>query len=250
MPETRTYGRRRSLPARPAEQEGFDAGRSDGSRAPARREPIAGRVVKSGDASAPAHGAGWDDVEKVASASGGDAYLKVTENRQVIKILNDGPFDVFASHWIDEIEEGSKSVRCWGNPECPLCAIGDKAKRFSACFDVVSLEDPEYPIMKVWDVGIKLARQLKEIATDAKRGPLNRADLYFTVRKEQKKKAVEYTLERVKERDLEEEYGVSPLHEEALEQFAAQCHEYGVKVKEPLDADAMEDIVQLLMEDA
>ncbi|WP_125936345.1 hypothetical protein [Streptomyces sp. WAC 06738] len=246
MPETRSYGRRRSLPAREAEQKGFDAGRTDGT-AITRREAITGRVVKT--SAGPTHQAGWDDVDKVASAAGGgDMYLKVTENRMVIKILGDGPFDVFASHWIDEIEDGSKSVRCWGTPDCPLCAIGDKAKRFSACFDVVSLEDPEYPVMKVWDVGIKIARQLKEIAADDKRGPLNRPDLYFTIRKEQKKKSVEYTLERVKERDLDEEYNVAPLDDEALRQFQAECHEYGDKVKELLDDEGMEEIVRMLMD--
>jgi len=245
MPESRTYGRRRSLPARKAEQEGFATGRAEGTVT--RREVLTGRVVKSG--TAPSTAAGWDDVDKVASAAGGgDLYLKVTENRMVIKILGEGPFDVTASHWIEEIEDGSKSVRCWGTPDCPLCAIGDKAKRFSAFFDVVSLEDPEHPTLKVWDTGIKIARQLKEIATDEKRGPLNRPDLYFTIRKEQKKKSVEYTLERVKERDLDEEYGVAPLDDEALRQFEAECHEYGDKVKEALDQEAMEEIVSLLMD--
>ncbi|MEV5265215.1 hypothetical protein [Streptomyces werraensis] len=249
MPETRTYGRRRAVPRKSEQQESFDAGRTDGTVA--RREAVSGRVVKTGSNAAPATAAGWDDVDKVAAAAGGgDQYLKVTENRMVIKILSDGPFDVFSSHWIDEIEDGSKSIRCWGTPACPLCQIGDKAKRFSACFDVVSLEDPEYPVLKTWDVGIKIARQLKEIATDDKRGPLNRSDLYFTIRKETKKKSVEYTLERVKERDLDEEYGVQPLDAEALAAFQAECHEYGDRVKEVLDEDAMEDIVRLLMDDA
>ncbi|MGW3860273.1 hypothetical protein ACWEDZ_02145 [Streptomyces sp. NPDC005047] len=240
MPETRTYGRRRSLPAKTDD--------APAAAAPTRREAVSGRVVATG--AGPTSMAGWDDVDKIASAAGGDMYLKVTENRTVIKILADGPFDVFASHWIDEIEDGSKSVRCWGNPDCPLCQIGDKAKRFSACFDVVSLEDPDYPAFKTWDVGIKIARQLKDIATDSKRGPLDRPDLYFTIRKETKKKSVEYTLERVKERDLEEEYNVSPLTEEALERFRAERHEYGDKVKETLDEEAMEELVHLLMDDA
>ncbi|WP_329272014.1 hypothetical protein [Streptomyces sp. NBC_01451] len=248
MPEARTYGRRRAVPAaKPAAEK--PARTASSETAVSRREVITGRVVKTGAASTTQ--AGWDDVDKVASAAGGgDLYLKVNENRMVIKILGDGPFDVFASHWIDEIEDGSKSIRCWGNATCPLCQIGDKAKRFSACFDVVSLEDPEVPVMKVWDVGIKIARQLKEIASDDKRGPLNRPDLYFTIRKETKKKSVEYTLERVKERDLDEEYNVAPLGEEELRAFQAECHEYGDKVKEALDEDAMEEIVRLLMDDA
>lgn len=251
MPESRTYGRRRSLPARPAEESGSKQGRGDA--APARRdtaprEAISGRVVATGAGQTAM--AGWDDVDKIASAASGDFYLKVTENRTVIKILSDGPFDVYASHWIDEIEDGSKSVRCWANSECPLCGIGDKAKRFSACFDVVSMEDPDAPAIKVWEAGIKIARQLKDIATDSKRGPLDRADLYFTIRKETKKKSVEYTLERVKERDLEEEYNVPPLTHEELVEFLSQRHEYGTVVKEPLDQEAMDEVVHLLMEDA
>ncbi|MET8342432.1 hypothetical protein [Streptomyces microflavus] len=241
MPETRTYGRRRrQLPATTSttEQAGFEAGK---------REAVSGRVVATG--AGPTQMAGWDAMDKTAAASGGDMYLKVTEDATVIKICGDGPFDVYNSHWIDEIEDGSKSVRCWGNPDCPLCQIGDKAKRFSACFDVISLEDPDTPVLKVWEAGIKIARQLKDIANDAKRGPLNRADLYFTIKKETKKKSVEYTLERVKERDLYEEYDVEPLTDDALNAFLAECHQWGDVVKEKLDEDAMGEVVDLVMED-
>lgn len=241
MPETRTYGRRRrELPTTTSEREqsGFEVGM---------REAVTGRVVSTG-ADGPTRMAGWDAMEKAASASGSDMYLKVTEEATVIKVLGDGPFDVYTSHWIDEIEDGSKSVRCWGTPDCPLCQIGDKAKRFSACFDVISLEDVNNPVLKVWEAGIKVARQLKDIATDAKRGPLNRGDLYFTIKKEVKRRSVEYTLERVKERDLLEEYDVEPLSDEALEAFLTEAHQWGDVVKEKLDEDAMQEVVDLVME--
>ncbi|MGW3273916.1 hypothetical protein ACWDFH_20950 [Streptomyces kronopolitis] len=241
MPETRTYGRRRrQLPA---------SATAETTAAPAtQREAVSGRVVSTGSGG-PTQLAGWDAMDKTASASGSDMYLRVTEEATVIKILGDGPFDVYNSHWIDEIEDGSKSVRCWGTPDCPLCQIGDKAKRFSACFDVISLEDPDTPVLRVWEAGIKVARQLKDIATDGKRGPLNRSDLYFTIKKETKKRSVEYTLERVKERDLFEEYDVEPLTEEALETFLAEAHQWGDVVKDKLDEDAMAEVVDLLMED-
>ncbi|WP_328749274.1 MULTISPECIES: hypothetical protein [unclassified Streptomyces] len=241
MPESRTYGRRRrALPATTSatEKAGFEVGK---------REAVTGRVVSTG-AGGPTQMAGWDAMDKTASASGSDMYLKVTEEATVIKIIGDGPFDVYNSHWIEEIEDGSKSVRCWGTPDCPLCVVGDKAKRFSACFDVISLEDPDSPVLKIWEAGIKIARQLKDIATDGKRGPLNRGDLYFTIKKEQKKKSVEYTLERVKERDLYEEYDVEPLSDEALAAFLAEAHQWGDVVKEKLDEDAMEEVVDLVME--
>jgi hypothetical protein len=238
MPETRTYGRRRrQLPTTTA----------SGDTAPAKREAVSGRVVSTG-AGGETQMAGWDAMEKAASASGSDMYLKVDDKPQVIKVVGDGPFDVYNSHWIDEIEDGSKSVRCWGTPDCPLCKIGDKAKRFSACFDVISLDDPDTPVMKVWEAGIKVARQLKEIATDDKRGPLNREDIYFTIKKEQKKKSVEYTLERVKSRDLYEEYDVEPLTDETLQAFADEAHQWGDVVKEKLDDDAMSEVVDLVME--
>ncbi|NIY68027.1 hypothetical protein [Streptomyces malaysiensis] len=239
MAETRTYGRRRQLLSKTAE--------ATPATPPATREAVSGRVVSTSSGGS-TQMAGWDAMDRTASASGSDMYLKVTEEAIVIKVLGDGPFDVYNSHWVDEIEDGSKSVRCWATPDCPLCRVGDKAKRFSACFDVVSLEDPDTPVMKVWEAGIKVARQLKDIATDAKRGPLNRDDLYFTIRKEQKKKSVEYTLERVKERDLYEEYDVEPLGEEILRAFLAEAHEWGAQVKEPLDEDGMNEVVDLLVE--
>lgn len=231
MPEARTYGRRRALPA------------AEETTAPP--VVLTGRVVATTQAT---DMGAWDAMEKIASASGSDLFLKIDEHRKIIKVVSDGPFDVFNSHWIEEISEGSKSIRCWGTSECPLCMIGDKPKKFSACFSVISLEDPLVPSLKVWEAGIKVARQLKEIATDAKRGPLNRSDLYFSISKIKKAKSIEYTLERVKERDLDEEFGIEPLDPSTLDAFSEQRHTESVK--EPLDEKAMREIVDLLMEDA
>ncbi|MFE5853231.1 hypothetical protein ACFQ61_08415 [Streptomyces sp. NPDC056500] len=238
MSETRTYGRRRrQLPAEAATAE---------PASPSTREAITGRVVATGSDGS-TQMAGWDAVDKTAAASGADFYLKISEYPIIIKIVGDGPFDVYNSHWIEEIEEGSKSVRCVGPAQaCALCNIGDKAKRFSACFDVISLEDSATPAMKVWEVGIKLARQLKDIAMDSKRGPLNRPDTYFAIKKEQKKKNTEYTLERVKERDLYEEYDIEPLTPDVLAGFRAEAHQFGDQVKEVLGAEEMSEVVDLL----
>lgn len=236
MTDTPVYGRRRTLPAAPAQSPEPPFG--------GRETAVEGRVVSTPSQTPTA--SGWDEAERVAQASGGDVYLKITENKTVIKILAEGPFDAYNSHWIEEIEEGSKSVRCWGaNTDCPLCAIGDKAKRYSACFSVVTLEDPEHPSLRVWEAGVKILRQLKEIAFDPKRGPLNRTDIYFTIRKVQKAKAVEYTLERVKERDLEEEYGVVPMTQETLRRFTDQMHTEPIKTL--YNFEAMQEVADLLM---
>ncbi|MEU1816063.1 hypothetical protein ABZ543_12830 [Streptomyces roseifaciens] len=233
MTETRTYGRRRALPSSEPQPAAEISG-----------PVITGRVVATAQHTAMG---GWDAMDKVAAASSSDLFLRVTEDPTVIKVLSDGPFDVYNNHWIDEIQDGSKSVRCWGTQDCPLCGIGDKPKKFSACFSVISLENPEDPVLRVWEAGIKVARQLKEIATDGKRGPLNRSDLYFSIRKTTKAKAVEYTLERIKDRDLDEEYGIVPLAPDILDGFFAERHTE--PVKPVLDERDMREIVSLLLDE-
>lgn len=234
MTETKTFGRRRALPDKRAEA--FDKGASEG------------KGSHEGGVSALSSTAGWGGMDKMASAAGGDLFLKVEEKPTIIKILDASPFDNYVAHWLDEVEEGSKSIRCWADAgSCPLCAIGDKPKKFSACFNVISLEDPALPVLRVWEAGVKIARQLKEIALDDKKGPLDRADLYFSIKKVQKAKAVEYILERIRSRDLEEETGVKPLPDSKVAEFLADCHTD--PVKETLDAETMEELVKLLLDD-
>lgn len=232
MTESRTFGRRRSLPAT-----------TDDADA-----PISGVVVATGGDAASAT-AGWGATERLIEANSDFAqYLKITGEPTVIKILDNAPYDNFVCHWIDEIQEGSKSVRCWGTSDCPLCKFGDKPKKFSVCFNVVTLEDPDHPALKIWESGVKIARQLKDISLDPKRGPLNREDLYFTIYKTQKtQKNTEYHLERIKARDLQDEYFIDPLTDDQLERFFKDRTTEPTKLT--LSAGEMRDIVQLLMTD-
>jgi hypothetical protein len=233
MTESRTFGRRRNLPATTAD--GAD-------------EPISGVVVATGGDAASAT-AGWGATDRMIEQNSDFAqYLKITGEPTVIKVLDNAPYDNFVCHWIDEIQEGSKSIRCWGNADCPLCRFGDKPKKFSVCFNVITLEDPEHPALKIWEAGVKIARQLKDISLDKKRGPLNRSDLYFTIYKTQKtQKNTEYHLERIKDRDLQDEYGIDPLTDEQLERFFKERTVEPTKLA--LSAQEMREIVQLLMAD-
>ncbi|MFE6745924.1 hypothetical protein ACFVGM_08745 [Kitasatospora purpeofusca] len=235
MPEApRTIGRRRDLPV-PA--------------APEAPTPISGVVVRHGDQETQRSTGGWGEYDRVIeSASTLANYLKIGTKPFIIKVIDAEPFDSFVCHWIDEITNGSKSVRCWRTPECPLCRIGDKPNKFSACFNVISLEDPGNPALKIWEAGVRVARTLKGIGQDERRGPLDRPDLYFSVSKtETAGKSTEYVLERVKDRDLEDEYRISPLTVAQLAAFAAD------RVTEPIKAiyteAAMNEVVDLLMAD-
>lgn len=253
MPE-RTFGRRRTLtnpapkePPAPAPTErtralgrlAADESAPEGERSNAVERVKAATVATSATA-------GWGAVDKISEQMSDFAnFLKITEDAQIVKILDSEPVDVFVCHWIDEIEEGAKSIRCWGS-ECPLCDIGDKAKKFSACFNVISLEDPDEPVLRLWECGVKIARQLKDIAMDDKRGPLDRPDLYFSIRKTQKTaKNVEYHLERVKSRDLEDEHGIAPLTEAEMNQFLSE--RYTDEIKPALNAEQMDELVQFIL---
>jgi hypothetical protein len=227
MSEPRTFGRRRNLPATPA-----PTTQNETPETPEENSSDTG---------------GWGTMDKLANQASGDLYLKVTEDPTVIKVLDANPFDNYVAHWIEEIKEGSKSVRCWGDSDCPLCKIGDKPKKFSACFNVISFEDADNPELRVWEAGVKLARQLKDIALDDRRGPLNREDLYFTIAKTQKAKSVEYHLERIRARDLEEETGVKPLATNEVEQFLTDRRTE--PVKELLDSTEMGSLVKTLLDD-
>lgn len=231
MTENRTYGRRRSLPAATEAPTQEVAQRGPAAPAPAQTST-----------------SGWDAADRAAAGASSDIFFKVPETRTVVKIIDADPFDSYTCHWVDEIEEGSKSVRCMGEG-CPLCGIGDKAKKVGVCFNVVSLEDPQAPVLRVWETGVKIAKQLKEIALDAKRGPLDRSDLYFTIRKIKKDgaKNIEYSLERIRARDLEEETGLRPLTEPVLQAFARD--RYTEPVKEPMDMDDLKKLVRTLLGD-
>lgn len=246
MTEPRTFGRRRTLPP-------SDAASASPPPPPTRRRveaPAPAAVVDDPqdvpEAPAVPVTAGWGGMEAVAAAGSDFAqYLKVEERPTVFKILDDdGPFDSYMSHWVDEIEDGSKSVRCWGpDSGCPLCTVGDKAKKFSACFNVVSLSDPDHPALKIWEAGIRLARQLKEIHENARQGPLDRHNLYFAISKTVKtSKSVEYNLVRIRDDELDFE----PLTKTAVAEFAAERQTQ--PVKEILTADAMAAIVDLVFE--
>jgi hypothetical protein len=111
---------------------------------------------------------------------------------------------------------------------------------------VISLEDPNEPMLRLWECGVKIARQLKEIAMDEKRGPLDRADLYFSIRKTQKsQKNVEYHLERVRARDLADEFGVEPLTDAEINGFLAE--RYTEEIKPALSSEQMDELVQFII---
>lgn len=198
---------------------------------------------------------GWGGYHKTASQLGdANVYLKVDEEKKIIIILDEAPFDFYNCHWVDQITEGSKSVTCWDSllddndeptmPPCPLCAAGDKPSKVSAFFNVISLENPAIPSLKVWEMGKQAADQLADYSEDPKTSPINKDGLYFEVSKVKSGKRIEFRVKSVKARDLEEDYGIQPLSEETISDLAK--NRKSERLKDPMDEKQMRDVLSLL----
>lgn len=201
-----------------------------------------------------ARATGWGAYHKTAAQVGeGNAYLKVEEEKKIVKLLDADPFDFYTCHWVEKAE-GSKSITCWNSlldddgrrtmPECPLCETGNKPTKVSAFFNVVSLENPTNPEFKVWEMGKQAADQLAEYSEEAKTSPLNRDDLYFCVSKAKGKGRIEYRVKDVKARDLADDWGIEPLTEEQTAAFDSERKTE--RLKEPLGEKEMIDLIPLL----
>lgn len=165
-------------------------------------------AVDSVDA-APKHGtsvqAGWgaaDAFLKPKAKTGEYASeFKMTEQPQLVRFLQDGPFMVYEQHWIDR-SEGKRSFVCLG-AECPLCIIANDKPRAKFAFNIVNLSEEE-PTTQIMTVATTLARQLRAANDDTRRGPLTK--YYWAISRQGTGPSTSYTLDRVRGTDLAEEW--------------------------------------------
>jgi hypothetical protein len=145
-------------------------------------------------------------------------YALPEDQEEIIKILDEEPFSNYAEHWLDE-KKGKKSYVCIGE-DCPLCNIGDKPRVYSM-FNVLDLRDGEEPTVFPWKVSQTVTDVLEGYAKSERTSPINREDLYFSIRKTGggKKGRVQTNLNPVKARDLEEDWGIVPFSGKELDAF-------------------------------
>lgn len=168
-------------------------------------------------------GSGWGTYQKTRSKNSGfPDDFKVTDEEVLFKLLDAEPFFVYMQHWIER--QGKKSFTCLES-KCPLCDdAGDKPSQ-QICFNVIDFTDPDDPQIKVWRVGPMVADILQNFSKNKKTAPLDREDLYWSVRKERKNKKTNYFITPVKERDLEDDWDVEPLDDDALGEFRDKAYD-------------------------
>lgn len=168
--------------------------------------------------SANASGKGWKAFKQKREERSDyvKTYKLPEKDKEIIKILDDEPFSVYAEHWLDE-RQGKKSFVCISD-DCPLCNVGDKPRVY-AMFNVVDLRDD--PVVMPWKVSQTVADVLEGYANDKKTSPINRDDLYFSVIKTGggKKGRVQTNLSPVKARDLAEDWDIEPLTAAEIAKF-------------------------------
>lgn len=166
---------------------------------------------------------GWGAAEETKSADAPFAQrLKIVKEDQIIKFLEDDPYTSYRQHWIER--QGQKSFTCISELHekgCPLCAAGDRpAARFA--FNVALLSADGDPVVKSYEVGPRVIDQLKNLHQSEKTGPLPKH--YFAVSRTGSGPTSQTNHQMVKERDLEEEYNISPLTDDQIKALKAKAY--------------------------
>lgn len=171
---------------------------------------------------------GFAHYEKVKRSSGfSDREFKPGDNEKtLIKIQDEEPFDTFNQHWINDRPKGErKSFMCMDDDpyfeddgDCPLCEIGENATTYSL-FNIIDFSKKRSPEVRIWKASPPVADALLRASQERKTSPINREDLYFEVEKVVKGKKTTWNISPVKARDLEEDYRVTPLDPEELDSF-------------------------------
>lgn len=172
------------------------------------------RVVRSG----------WGSSERSTSSGGEDfaKRLKVTEEIQIIKFLEDQPYARYRQHWVER--SGQKSFTCIADIEtgttCPLCEAGNRPSwRFN--FNVILLVAGEDPVLRSYEVGARVIDQLKNFNDHPAMGPLPKH--YWTVSRSGKGATTSTNHQMVRSSDLGE-WGLKELTNEQLKNFNSQAY--------------------------
>lgn len=133
------------------------------------------------------------------------------------------PFSAYAQHWLQK--EGKRSYVCPvgtfpddPDVECPICdniSGKDGQARDYVAFNVVVM-DPSGPQLMVLNASGRLQGELVS-AQKGKYGPLDVG--YWNLKQSGKAPHTTYTMVPVKERDLDEDWGVSPLDDDDLDRL-------------------------------
>lgn len=189
--------------------------------------PVKAKPSRTDDTSAPRIiKRGWSAVDSVVSADSAFAQrLKVGDDPIIVKFLEDEPYAVLRQHWIER--SGQKSFTCIADlsPKgCPLCDAGNRpSSRFN--FNVALLVPGDEPLIKSYEVGVRVIDQLKNFSIDPRQGPLTKH--YWAISRSGKGARSSTNHQMIRDRDLEE-YGIDALDEDGLKALRKKAYDSSI----------------------
>jgi hypothetical protein len=190
---------------------------------------------------------GWSAAQQIADSTSPFAtFFRPEQSVQILKFLEESPYASFGQHWVErQTQQGQKNLpfTCLSSvgKDCPLCDIGDRASAVSS-FNVALVGDDGVPVLRSWNVGVRIMSTLKNYAEDPKIGPLTRG--YYAVSKSGRGGGTSQTniIPIRSDQSLLEDYDVTPPTEEAL----AQIGTYDTSVIQIPKHSELQDIAEEL----
>lgn len=170
---------------------------------------------------------GWGNVDSTKQADSPYAQrLKIDDKPVIVKFLEDEPYTSYRQHWVER--QGQKSFTCIADmsPQgCPLCDAGHRpSARFA--FNVVLLNEDGDSVVRSYEVGPRVIDSLKNFHQDPRQGPLPKH--YWAISRSGKGPTSQTNHQMVRDRDLEEEWGIVPLSEEAITNLKGQAYDASI----------------------
>lgn len=149
---------------------------------------------------------GQKGAEEVARASGGGVTrLTLSQQPELVKVLEPEPFCSFMQHWISSGPgQGDRPYVCL-RVDCPLCEIGDSPNK-THLFNILHLSGDAEPSNKVLQIGVKAFKAFVSAATPrGKERPIYDRD-YWAISRSGKDQQSQTNFQRIKDEDLDEDW--------------------------------------------
>lgn len=180
---------------------------------------------------------GWQQVDALKSADSNYAQrLKVSEDVQVIKFIEDEPYAAWHQHWVER--DGQKSFVCIRELEergCPICELGNRPSQ-RVSFNVVLLSVGASPVLRSLEIGPRVVDQLRNLNKAPQTGPLTKH--YWAISRTGKGATTSYNLQVIRERDIAEEWKIEPISESSLVKFKEEKYDSSI-IKVPTYAELL-----------
>lgn len=180
---------------------------------------------------------GWQQVDALKSTDSNYAQrLKVSEEVQVIKFIEDEPYAAWHQHWVER--DGQKSFVCIRELEergCPICELGNRPSQRVA-FNVLLMNVGGPSALRSLEIGPRVVDQLRNLNKAPQTGPLTKH--YWAISRTGKGATTSYNLQVIRERDIAEEWKIEPLSEAVLAKHKEEKYDSSI-IKVPTYAELL-----------